>query len=278
MKNVIAIILVFFGWPVVAPVMAQLNESVAELDGVGVEEKLGDKVPLDLKFQDSDGKEISLGSIFKGERPIILSLNYAECPLLCQLQLTGLVNGMRDLKLTTGKDFDVVSVSVDPLETVQQARQIKTRYVRQYGRPGSAGGWKFLTGSEASIKALAESVGFQYRYVPERKEYAHAAVVMVCTPSGTISRYLYGVNYPPQTLRLSLVEASEGKVGTTLDRVLLFCFHYDSATGRYTLVARRLLKIAAAITLFAISVGVIPAWWRRRPVQSRQSSERVRIS
>ena len=271
-------ILICLGLIAPAHVGAQVNQSVKDLDGVGVDEKLGEAIPLELEFRDSSGKTISLKDLFEGERPVILSLNYAECPLLCQLQLTGLVNGLRDLKWTAGQEFDVVSVSVDPKETAQQARQVKQRYLRQYGRAGCADGWKFLTGDTEAIQAIADSVGFRYRYVSDRKEYAHAAVVMVCTPSGTISRYLYGVNYPPQTLRLSLVEAGEGKIGSTLDRVLLFCFHYDAASGKYAPVARRLLKVAAGMTLVAIAVGVLPAWIRRRTVHEGQNAEKVGLA
>ena len=136
--------------------------------------------------------------------------------------------------------------------------------MKAYGRPNTAAGWHFLTGDKNSIQRLADAVGFRFRYVPERKEYAHAAAIMICTPEGRVSRYLYGVVYPPQTLKLSLVEAGEGKVGSTLDRVLLFCFHYDATSGRYAPVARQILKLAAGVTLTTILIGLIPAWIGKR--------------
>ncbi len=243
---------------------AQIARDVNSLDGVGVDEQLNAQLPLDLQFRDSRGRTIQLNTLFDEKRPVILSLNYADCPMLCQLQLNGLVEGLREMKWDAGDQFQVVSISIDPLETPQRARQTKQRYVKAYGRPRTADGWHFLTGDEASIKAIADAVGFRYKYVPQRKEYAHAAVVMACTPTGRVSRYLYGVVYPPQTLRLALVEASEGKVGSTLDRVLLFCFHYDAEAGRYAPVARQLMKLAAGVTLATILVGLIPSWLRRR--------------
>ena len=166
-----------------------------------------------------------------------------------------------------------MSLSVDPLETPQRARQTKQRYVKAYGRPETAAGWRFLTGDKHSVEQLADAVGFRFKYVPERKEYAHAAAIMICTPEGRISRYLYGVLYPPQTLKLSLVEAGQGKVGSTLDRVLLFCFHYDATSGRYAPVARQILKFAAGVTLATLIVGLIPSWFRRRHNAQSKSLE-----
>ena len=241
-----------------------LENSVDELEGVGVEERLDTTIPLDTEFRDSAGNSIMLGDLFSGDRPILLSLNYSDCPMLCRLQLNGLVDGLRDMKLSAGKDFDIVSVSIDPLETPQRARQTKQNYVRAYGRPGTAGGWHFLCGNSDSIQRLADAVGFQFKYLPERKEYSHAAVTIVVTPEGKVSRYLYGVVYPPTTLRLALVEAAAGKIGTTLDRVLLFCFHYDATSGKYTPVARRMMQLGAAATIAAIGLTVVPAWVVRR--------------
>jgi protein SCO1/2 len=240
------------------------NQKVQALEGVGVDEKLDATLPLDLKFTDADGKTRSLGSLFQQDRPVILSLNYSDCPMLCQLQLNGLVEGVKRLRWTVGEQFDVISVSIDPKERWQRARETKQRYVKQYGRPGSANGWQFLVSDEQSIQRLAEAVGFGFRYVPERGEYAHAAVVMLCTPEGRVSRYLYGVDYPPTTLKLSLVEAGEGKIGSTLDQVLLFCFHYDAESGRYGPVARRLMQVGGVLTLLTLLVGLTPYWWRRR--------------
>jgi protein SCO1/2 len=241
---------------------AQLTGEVEELEGVGIEEKLGDYLPLDLTFRDSRDRSLPLGDLFDGRRPVILSLNYSDCPMLCQLQLNGLTEGLRQLDWDVGEDFVVVSISIDPLETPLRARQTKQRYVRTYGRPKTAGGWYFLTGSAESIDRLAAATGFGFRYVPERREYAHAAAIMVCTASGQLSRYLYGIVYPPQTVKMALVEAGEGKIGSTLDQVLLFCLHYDATSGKYAPLARRIMQLAAAATLGALALGLLPIWLR----------------
>ena len=248
----------------VAVTQAQITKSLEQLDDVGIEEHLNAELPLDLAFRDSKGNEIELGDLFDGERPVLLSLNYSDCPMLCQLQLNGLVDGLRDLNWDAGEKFQICSVSINPLETPQRAQQVKQRYVKAYGRSGTADGWNFLTGKTDAIKALADTVGFKYKYVAERDEYAHSAAIMVCTPDGRVSRYLYGVLYPAQTLKLSLVEAGEGKVGSTLDRVLLYCFHYDETSGRYAPVARRVMKLGAGMTLTTLAVGLIPVWLKRR--------------
>ena len=256
---------------------AQVVKELSDLGSVGVDEHLNQELPMNLVLKDSSGRKVRFGDLFEADRPVILSLNYSDCPMLCQLQLNGLIDGLQGVRWDAGEQFLVVSVSIDPLETTQRARQIKQHYLRAYGRPGTADGWKFLTGDAASIQQLADSVGFRFQYVPERKEYAHAAVVMVCTPEkGRVSRYLYGVLYPAQTLRMALVEAGEGKIGSTLDRVLLFCFHYDAASGRYAPVAQRLMKAAAAVTLLFLFVGLFSAYLRRRkseePVKFKRQS------
>lgn len=250
-------------WPQVG---AQVIEDLPDgVQGVGVDEKLGAEVPLDLKFRDERGRVVGLAELFDGDRPVLLSLNYSGCPMLCRVQLNGLVAVLKEMKWTTGQEFDVVSVSIDPLETPTQANLTKQRYVKDYGRPEGAGGWKFLTGSEENIRALADAVGFRYKYVESRQEYAHTAALMVCSPEGVVSRYLYGVMFDPQTVRLSLVEASEGKVGSTVDRILLFCFHYDETEGRYGPVARNIMAAGGAVTVLAMFLGLAPFWFRRTP-------------
>lgn len=242
----------------------QINRELDTLNDVGIDEKLNAQLPLDLEFVGAKGKQIQLADLFDGERAVLLSLNYSDCPMLCQLQLNGLVEGLKELDWDVGEKFRICSVSINPLETPQRARQVKQRYVKSYGRPTTAQGWQFLTGERHSIEQLADAVGFRYQYVPERDEYAHSAAIMVCTPDGRVSRYLYGVLYPGQTLKLSLVEAGQGKIGSTLDRVLLYCFHYDETSGRYAPVARRLMKLGAGMTLTTLVVGLIPVWLRRR--------------
>ena len=243
---------------------AQLLEKLPpEMQGVGIDDKSSDQVPLDLKFRDENGKVLALSEVFAGERPVLLSLNYSDCPMLCRVQLDGVVRCLRELKWTTGQEFDVVSVSIDPKETVERAKQTEQRYLSDYARKGAAPGWRFLTGSQESITALADAVGFRYKFVPETGEFSHSAAVMVITPTGIISRYLYGVVYDPQTVRLSLVEAGEGKIGSPLDQLILFCFHYDETKGRYGPVAKRIMSGGAAVTIVVLALGLVP-YWRRR--------------
>ncbi len=245
--------------------LAQRQEPAPQvLNEVGIDEHLGAQIPLDLRFRDENGAEVTLASLFPGDRPAVLSLNYSDCPMLCTLVLNGLIDGLEQLSWTPGQQFDVISVSIDPLETPQRARLTKQRYLRDYGRPETASGWHFLTGNQESIKRLADAVGFRYKYVEKDKQYAHAAVVMICTPQGRMSRYLYGVQFPEQTLRLSLVEAGEGKVGSTMDKVLLYCFHYDAEAGRYGPVARNLMKLGAGMTCMMVLLALIPYWLHKR--------------
>jgi len=243
------------------PLFAQILRPVAELDGVNVVEHLDEQIPLDLKFVDDRGKPIQLQTLFDGVQPVVLSLNYTNCPMLCGLKLRGMVEALADMSLESGRDYRVVSVSIDPLESPMQARLAKQGYLREFGR-GNGDGWTFLTGRDPQIRALANAVGFEYRYIPERREYAHAAVFMICTPDGRISRYLYGVRFESKTVQLSLVEAANGRIGTTLDKVLLFCFHYDASSGNYAPAAVSLMKIGGVVTMIAVAVFLLP-WMRK---------------
>ena len=254
-------------WLLVSPTQAQVKRNVNELEGVEVVEHPDAELPLDAKFKDDGGKDIKLGDYFQSGRPAILSLNYSNCPMLCSLQLNGLVEVLQEIDLLPGEDFEIVSVSIDPLESPIRARQTKQQYMKRYGKSGTGGGWHFLTGQESEIARLADAVGFHYRYIPERKEYAHAAVFMICTPEGHVSRYLYGVTFDPQTMRLSLVEAAAGKIGTPMDQVLLFCFQYDAAAGSYGPTAVGLMKVGGAITVFLLAIVLVPTWVRRRKRQ-----------
>ena len=242
--------------------LAQRKEPLPqELQGVGVTEHLGTRIPLDLKFVDSDGKPVALKQLFDGRRPVVLTLNYSNCPMLCSLQLNGLFDALKRMPWTIGDQFQMVTVSFDPLETPERARMTKQKYLAVYRRAGAAEGWRFLTGREENIKKLADAVGFRYRYSEAQKQYFHVAVTFILTPDGRVSRYLYGVEYDPQTLRLSLVEAADGKIGSTTDQILLFCFHYDAESGRYAPAAFRLMQAGAALTVLIV-VGAI--WMSRR--------------
>lgn len=252
---------------------AQLLEQIPEeMQGVGIDDKSGEEIPLDLRFRDENGKAITLADVFSGERPVLLSLNYSDCPMLCTLQLTELVRNLREMEWSAGMEFDVVSVSVDPLETTARAKQTEQKYLKQYNRPGAADGFRFLTGNNENIRALADAVGFRYKYVPRTGEFSHTAAEIVCSPEGMVSRYLYGVGYDPQTIRLSLVEAADGRVGSTLDQIILFCFHYDETEGRYGPVARKVMSLGAGVTVFALALGLVPFWLRRAPTGVAQPS------
>lgn len=259
-----------FLWLVVFLVANPISKSSAqrqeptpqELEDIGITERLEEQLPVELAFRDERGREVVLGDYFS-DRPVILSLTYSSCPMLCYLQLDGLVRALQDLDFSPGEEFEVVNVSIDPNETSQRALLTKRKHIELYDRPGTADGWHFLTGSEASIKRLAGAIGFRYKFVPERNEYAHAAAIMIATPEGQLSRYLYGVVYPPPTLRLALVEAGQGKIGTTMDQVLLFCFHYDATSGSYSLAALRVMQIGGCLTLAALLIGVVPFWLKR---------------
>jgi protein SCO1/2 len=232
-----------------------------ELENVGVDEHLDTQLPLDAAFRNEEGRIVRLREYFQRGVPVVLSLNYSNCPMLCNTQLTGLTEGLRDLEWTSGQEFQVVSVSIDPTEQPRRALETRQKYLTLYGR--SRDGWNFLVGSQKSIDRVADAVGFRYEFIPSRHEYAHPAVAVLCTPEGKISRYLYGVRFPEQTLRLSLVEASEGKIGTAGDQLLLYCFHYDPNTGTYAPRAARLaMSVGCCLTVVLLAGGLVMMWSR----------------
>jgi len=257
------------------PAAAQRKEPTPQiLEGVGITEHLDAQVPLDLEFVDCDGKKVTLAEVFNGRRPVILTLNYSDCPMLCIVQLNGLVDAIGKMDWTLGDQYEILTVSIDPLETSERARLTKQKYLKIYSRPGGAAGWHFFTShDEANIKKVAETVGFGYRFDPVTKQYAHAAALMICTPDGRISRYLYGVQYDPQTLKFSLLEAGEGKIGTTVDRVIMYCFHYDAARGRYGPHAFRIMQLGGALTV-VILAGMLSVYWLRERRGGRKSEVR----
>ena len=248
-----------------AVAQAQIAGDLPEqLEEVAIVEHVDEMVPLDLEFVDEDGNAVRLGDYFDGKRPVLLTLNYYGCPMLCGLQLNGLVYGLQDLDWTVGDQFDMVTVSINPLETPTLARLKKQNYIREYGRPGAAAGWHFLTGRQPEIDALAEATGFGYEYVEETGEYAHAAVAFVVTPEGRLSRYLYGVVFEPKTIKYSLVEAAGGRIGSPLDQIILFCFHYNSEAGAYTPVAMNIMRLGGFLTAVVLGAVVGTFWIRER--------------
>jgi protein SCO1 len=246
------------------------------LENVGIDQRLDAQVPADLAFLDDSGRAVKLGDYF-GEKPLILTLVYYTCPMLCGETLAGLAGSLKAVKFDVGKEFDIVTVSFNPNETPEIAAAKKSDYVKRYGRPGAASGWHFLTGSAASINALTKAVGFKYQYDPKINQYAHATAIMVLTPEGRISRYFYGVDFPPKDLRLGLVEASESKIGNAVDAVLLYCYHYNPATGKYGAVVNNMLRLGGAFTIVLLA-GMILIFLRLDKAASRRPWEHAKTS
>jgi protein SCO1/2 len=223
------------------------------LENVGIDQRLDEQLPLDIALRDESGQEVKLGDYF-GSKPVIISLVYYSCPQLCNQVLNGLTSSLKTLTaFDIGKEFNVVTVSFDPRETPQLASEKKKTYMEWYKRPGAAEGWHFLTGDQAAIDKLTEAVGFHYNYDPQTNQFAHASGIMIATPQGKLARYFYGIEYSASDLRLGLVEASENKIGTPIDKVILYCFHYDPASGKYGLVVVNLIRLGGVATI----VGMI---------------------
>lgn len=237
---------------------------VAGLEGVGIDQtKLNNQVPLDLPFVDEQGKDVTIGQYF-GKRPVVLALVYFDCPMLCSLVQNALSGTLAILKPTAGTDFEVVVASINPAETPAQAADAKAKMVTLYRRPGTDDGLHFLTGRESSIKALADAVGFRYKYDPKIAQFAHPAAIMVLTPDARVSRYLFGIDYGATDLRLALDEAAGGHIGNVVDQTLLFCYHYDPATGRYSLAIMSLIRLGGILTVLGIVLSIVLTVRRQR--------------
>jgi protein SCO1/2 len=234
---------------------------------VGVDQRLGEIVPLEARFRDETGREVALGEYF-GRKPVVLSLVYHTCPMLCGQSTNGLAGSLKALAFDAGRDFTVLSVSFDARDTPETARQRRTAALARYGRPRADAGWHFLTGDDDAIGALTRAVGFRWTRVPETGEWAHAAATIVVTADGRISRYFYGVEPPPRDLRLGLVEASSGRIGTVVDHILLFCYRYDPATGRYSAAVLNAVRAGGALTVLALAT-LLAVLWRREARGSR---------
>jgi protein SCO1/2 len=245
---------------------AQQITTPAILDKVGITQNLNAQVPPDLAFRDETGKSVHIGDFF-GQKPIVLSLVYFDCPALCTEVLNGELRTMKAISLDLGKDFDAVTVSFEPKDTPALAKAKRDVYIGQYGRPGSADHWHFLTGDQQSIDALTNAAGFHYAYDSSIRQYAHAAAILVLTRDGRISRYFYGVIYPARDVRLGLVEASEGKIGTVTDHALLYCYQYDPMTGKYGLVIMNVLRAAGGLTVLILGIFMTMMFLRERKRQ-----------
>lgn len=238
---------------IVQPAEAPKDSLPVPLRKVGIDQRLNSQVPLDLVFTDENGQEVKLGQYF-GQKPVILTFVYYDCPMLCTLVLNGLTGSLKALKFDVGREFEVVTVSFDPREKPELARQKKESYMARYGREGAAQGWHFLTGDEASIKALADAVGFHYAWDEETKQFAHASGIMILTPEGRLSRYFYGIEYAPKDVRLGLVEASNNKIGSPVDQILLYCYHYDPQTGKYGFAIMNAIRVMGFATFFGLAL------------------------
>ena len=251
------------------------------LVGVGIDQKLDAKIPLDLMFRDEFGRALPLATYFHAGRPVLLAPVYYRCPMLCTQILNGVVSALRVLSFEPGRDFEVVAFSFDPKDTPELAAAKRESYLKRFGKPDTANGWHFLTGDEANIRALMDAVGFHYKYDPKTDQYAHASGIMLLTPDGRLSKYFYGVEYAPRDLRLGLVEASLNKIGSPVDRILLFCYHYDPAAGKYGAVAMNMVRFAGAVFALICGVFLLVALrrdWRadrRVPDAARRAADRV---
>jgi len=248
----------------------------AMVQGVGIDQNLNAQIPLELKFKDETGQTVRLGQYFR-QKPVVLALVYYECPGLCDLILNGLSHTMQQISLNVGSDYEVVTVSFDPKDTWQLATAKKANYIEKYNRPGAKEGWHFLTGDQASIKSLTETVGFHYNYDPISKQFAHASAIYVLTPEGKIARYFYGIEYKPRDFRLGLVEASANKIGSPADQVLLFCYHYDPTTGKYGMAITQVTRVLGTATVLLLG-GFVFIMLRRERHASSEARGAGRLS
>jgi len=246
------------------------NEKIPIFDQVGIEQKLNQQVPANLTFTDENGQQVQLGKYFRS-KPVILTLVYYQCPMLCSQVLNGMTGALNAIeRFNIGRDFDVVTVSFDPKDKPSDAVAMKKRFINRYRRPGAAEGWHFLTGKEDQIKALASSVGFRYAWDPEIQQYAHASGIMLLTPEGKVAQYYFGIEYAPRDMQLGLVEASKGKIGNVVDKLILYCYHYDPAKGKYGAVVLNIMRISALATVLVLG-GFVIMMFRRESLTARQS-------
>jgi protein SCO1/2 len=235
----------------VSPPGFSQSRTPVPLKGVDVEQRLNSQVPLDIPFKNERGQTITLDGLLRG-KPVILTLVYYECPMLCTQVLNGLITSLRPMNLSAGKEFDIITISFDPGETPELAAAKKSVYLKEYSRPNAVNGWHFLTGSQDSISRLTDAVGFKYSYDQKTDQYAHASVIMVLTPGGKLARYFYGIDYSSRDLRWALVDASNNKIGNLADKLLLYCFHYDPSLGKYSAHAINLIRIGGILTVLIL--------------------------
>ena len=251
-----------------------VRDSVPQLDRIDVEEHLGEYLPMELGFTDDRGRAVKLGDYFDSDQPVLLVLGYYECPMLCNLVLNGVIQGVKDLKWQPGRDYQIVTVSINPAETHQLAAAKKKNYLQALGNPSVSEGFSLLVGEGLQSSKLADALGFKYYWDEKRQEYAHPAVIYMIAADGKITRYLYGIEFDEQSLKLALMEASEGKIGNTIDRLILYCYHYDPDSEGYVIVAGNVMRLGGLTTL--IILGGFLGWlWRRE--RNRRPENRLTV-
>jgi protein SCO1/2 len=260
--------------PLYSPRTYDPNVTVGEglppaLQEVGIDQKLGEQLPLDTVFKNEDGQQIKLGEYFKSGRPVVLALVYYECPMLCNEVLNGLTGSLKGMSLEAGKDFDVLAISFDARENdkADLAKNKKASYLERYGKPGSENGWHFLTGTQDSIDAVTKAAGFKYRWDEKSNQFAHAGGIMITTPEGKMSRYLYGIDYAPKDLKFAIMESSQDKIGNPAEQLLLYCYHYDPATGKYGLAILKVLRVMGVATILGLGAMMFVFWRRGKSKQ-----------
>jgi protein SCO1/2 len=250
---------------------AQSAQTPPQLPGeVGIDQKLNGQIPLNTMFRDETGRVVRLNEFFHHNKPVILTFMYYRCPMLCSMVMEGVTSSLTELKFDIGKEFDVVTISIDPRDTVQAAAEKKEKYIKRYGRFEAATGWHFLTGPESAIRQVTEAAGFHYAYDPRLDQFAHPTAMMVLTPDGRMSRYLYGFEYQPRDVRLALVEASQNRIGNATDQILLLCYHYSPATGKYSAAAMNFVRAGGVATIAGL-VGFIVIQLRREKKEENQN-------
>jgi protein SCO1 len=256
------------------PTVTDTNGIPAALKKVGIEQKLGERLPLDTELKDENGKVVRLGEYFNNGRPVIVAFVYFECPMLCNQVLNGLTGSLKGISLNAGSDFDVVAISFDAREydAVEVARNKKLGYMERYGRPGTEKGWHFLTGRQESIDKVTSAAGFTYEWDAKTNQFAHAAAVMVATPDGKLSRYHYGIDYAPRDLKFSLMESGQSRVGNVAEQLLLYCYHYDPASGKYGLAILNVIRLGGIATLIGLGFMAV-VFWRRNKRRDRSVDE-----
>ena len=274
--NAVFLLSALMSWS--APLVAQMGppqpmnmtstEQPRELKDVGIDENLNGNLNLNLKFKNEMGEEVTLGSFYDGTHPVIVSLVYYACPGLCSFHLNGVIDSLKKMDWSAGQQFQYVVISFDPKDTADLAAKKKENYLKSYDRAGSEKGWHFLTGDAANIEQITKQIGFRYKWVEETQEWAHASAAVVTTPKGTISRYLHGILFDERTFKLALNEATEGKIGSFVDRMVWYCFHYDPHQSKYTLYASNVMKLGGGVMILVMAAFLMPAWMRSRREQT----------